>query len=264
VSSVSLLDTAIWTGCITGEVVAFALLLRRRIFRNLPVFCLFLVWTIASDISMLVLSRNFATQDPHRYMRIYMAEISLDFCMQFAVLVELAWSVLRPIRAVLPRRTILIISAILVLLGGAVWPIAGKLALPGESHQWHNLMQLQQTFSILRVLFVLVLAGFSQLLAIGWRDRELQIATGLGFYSLMSLGAAIVHTHHLSPAVYHNADQIVAVSYLSSLVYWLFSFAQQEAPRQQFTPVMQNFLLAVSGAARADRLALEQMRKSSK
>ena len=43
--------------------------------------------------------------------------------------------------------------------------------------------QLQHTVSILRILFFLVLAGGSQLLSIGWRDRELQVATGLGFYS---------------------------------------------------------------------------------
>jgi hypothetical protein len=258
------LDTAILFACLAGEATAVVLLLYRRIFRNLPVFCLFLVWTILSDLTMMILRGNFAAQDAHLYMRIVMVEISLDFCMQFAVLVELSWSVLRPIRDALPRRTILVISTMLLLVGAAVWPIAGKLALPGTNHQWHNLMQLQQAFSILRILFVLVLAGCSQLLAIGWRDRELQIATGLGFYSLMSLGAAIVHTHHLSAAMYHNADQIVAASYFCTLIYWVFSFAQQEAPRHEFTPRMESFLLAVSGAARSNRMALEQLRKSSK
>ena len=259
-----LIDNSIFVGCLVGEVITVALLFRRRIFQSLPVFFLFLLWTIGSDVTMMILRRVFATQDLHLYMRIYMVEISLDFCMQFAVLVELAWSTLRPIRAALPRRTIPVIGVIFLLVGAAVWPIAGKLALQGETHQWHNLLQLQQAFSILRVLFVLVLAGFSQLLAIGWRDRELQIATGLGFYSLMSLGAAIVHTHHLSTSVFHSADQIVAVSYFCSLVYWVFSFAQQEAPRQEFTPRMESFLLAVSGAARSNRMTLEQLRKPSK
>ena len=258
------LDKAVWYACIAGEAIAVALLLYRRIFRNLPVFCLFLVWTILSDLTMMVVSSNLAAQDRLLYMRIYMVEISLDFCMQFAVLVELAWSVLRPIRAALPRGAILVIAALFLLAGAAVWPIAGKLALPGETHQWHNLMQLEQAFSILRVLFVLLLAGFSQLLAIGWRDRELQIATGLGFYSLMSLGAAILHTHHLSVEMYHRASQITSASYFCSLVFWVVSFVQKEAPRHEFAPRMESFLLAVSGAARANRMTLEQLRKSSK
>ncbi|KAA6457999.1 hypothetical protein DYQ86_21810 [Acidobacteria bacterium AB60] len=260
----SYLDTGLWFAGILGEAIAIAFLLYRRIFRNLPVFSLFLVWTIVSDAAMMILSRQFAARDPHFYTRIYMVEISLDFCMQFAVLVELAWSVLRPIRAALPRRTILVISALLLLVGSVLWPIAGKLTLPGPTHQWHNLMQLQQASSMLRVLFVLVLAGFSQLLAIGWRDRELQVATGLGFYSLISLGAAILHTHHLGVDTYHRVDQIVAGSYFCSLLYWLFSFAQKEAPRQEFTPKMESFLLAVSGAARSNRIALEELRKSTK
>jgi hypothetical protein len=261
---VSAYDIVLWWAAIIGEVLAVALLFYRRIIRNLPVFSAFLLWTIASDAAMMVLSRDFAAKDPHLYTRIYMVEISLDFCMQFAVLVELAWSVLRPIRAALPRRTIMVIAALFVLLGAAVWPIAGKLTLAGPTHQWHNLMQLEQAFSILRVLFVFVLAGFSQLLAIGWRDRELQVATGLGFYSLMSLGVAILHTHHASPDLYHNVERLVPASYFCSLIYWLVSFAQQEAPRHEFTPRMESFLLAVSGAARANRMTLEQLRKSSK
>jgi hypothetical protein len=144
-----------------------------------------------------------------------------------------------------------------------VWPIAGSLALPGFGAQSRLLVQFQQSFSILRILFFLALAGFSQLLAIGWRNRELQIATGLGFYSLMSLGAAVLYTHHASQAFYHGIDQAVTVSYLCSLLYWVVSFVQKEAPRQAFSPRMQSFLLAVAGTARANRLAVEEVRKTT-
>lgn len=260
----SYLDTFVLYAGIAAEAVALALLVHRRIFRILPVFCVFLAWNIVSEVAMSFLSRDFAARDPHLYTRIYMVEMCLDFCMQFAVLVELSWSVLRPIRQMLPRRTIVVISAILLAAGALIWPVAGKLILQGPNHQWHNLLQLEQASSILRVLFVLVLAGFSQLLAIGWRDRELQVATGLGFFSLVSLGAAILHTHHLSVDQFHRVAQIVAVSYFCSLLYWIFSFVQQEAPRQEFTPRMESFLLAVSGAARAQRMTLEQLRKTSK
>jgi hypothetical protein len=46
--------------------------------------------------------------------------------------------------------------------------------------------------------------------------------------------------------------------YLVSMLYLVFSFAQKEAPRHQFTPQMESFLLKVSGAARANRMALEK------
>jgi hypothetical protein len=257
------LDIWIELAGLGAEAVVVALLFYRRIYRIVPIFCLYILSTIATDLAMMAVSHYYSVQDS-RYTQIYMVELSLDFLFQFCVLVELAWAVLRPIRDALPRRSIVIIAAFLLLVGAAMWPIAGRVTLPFPDPHYHTLMRLQQAFAMLRVLFVFVLAGFSQLLAIGWRDRELQIATGLGFYSLMNLGGSILHTHHASSALYHNVDVIVGFSYFCSLLYWVLSFAQQEAPRHEFTPRMQGFLLAVSGAARADRLALEEMRKSNK
>ena len=123
----------------------------------------------------------------------------------------------------------------------------------------HLLLRLQQTFSILRVVFFLVIAGSSQVLALGWRNRELQVATGLGFYSLVSLGATMLHAHQSAASRYHLVDQFVAASYFCSLLYWTVSFAQKEAPRQEFSPRMQSFLLAVAGTARLTRVALSDV-----
>ena len=256
-------DIALSFAGLGAEALAVALLFHRRIYRIVPVFSLYLLWSIASDLAMMAVSRNYNPLDPN-YRQIYMVEVSLDFLFQFCVLVELTWAVLRPIRAGLPRRTLPVISILLLLVGATIWPIAGWVTLPYSDSQYHTLMRLQQEFSILRVLAVFVLVGFSQLLAIGWRDRELQIATGLGFYSLCTLGASILHTYHASVAMYHIVDQIVAFSYFCSLLYWVFSFAQQEAARQNFTPRMEGFLLAVSGAAQADREKLDEIRRKSK
>jgi hypothetical protein len=121
------------------------------------------------------------------------------------------------------------------------------------------LVHLQQTTSILRILLFLGMAGCSQLLSIGWRDRELQVATGLGVYSLVSVGVTMIQTHQSTGAhgsQYAHLNQFVVGSFLCSLLYWVFSFAQKEAERREFTPQMQNLLLAVAGVARAERTAL--------
>jgi hypothetical protein len=130
-------------------------------------------------------------------------------------------------------------------------------------------MQLQQTVTILRVGFFLVLAGCSQWLSIGWRDRELQVVTGLGFYSIVGLCVAMLNMHQTTGVQYLHLNQIVIGSYILSLVYWLYNFAQQEVARREFTPQMQNFLLAVAGAAHSSRVTLtesrsEKARKSGK
>ncbi len=119
-------------------------------------------------------------------------------------------------------------------------------------------MHLMQTVSILRILLFVILAGCSQLLSLSWRDRELQVATGLGIYSLVGLGVAMLHTHNASPEQNKYYNLFVAASYVITMIYWAVSLLQREAERQEFTPQMQNLLLAMAGVARADREALVQ------
>lgn len=252
------LDMALWLAGIGTEIAVISVLVFRRMFRRFPVFCVYLVWAIFNDSAMMLISRHF----PARYFQSFLIEMPLDAVLQFCVLVELAWSVLRPMRDSLSRKVIPSLAAVILFAGAIIWPIAGIFALPGPTPQWHLLFHLQQTFSLLRVVVFLLLAGLSQLLAIGWRDRELQIATGLGIYSIVSLCAAAMHSYPASPAFYHGVDEMVMASYLVSLLYWVFSFVQKEAPRQEFSPKMQSILLSVAGAARSSRIALQDGTKS--
>jgi hypothetical protein len=180
--------------------------------------------------------------------------MALDSTFQFAVLVELGWAVLRPIRASLPRRSILILALIFVVAAAVIWPISARV-IPVSANlpkAWVLFFHMQQTVAVLRVVIFIALAGFSQLLSIGWRDRELQIASGLGFYSMSGLAISMIHSHQTISGGrnYHILDQIGIGVYLCSLAYWAFSFLQQEEKRQEFTPEMRSFLLAMTGAGR--------------
>jgi hypothetical protein len=246
------LDNALWLAGVLTETAVVGLLLYRRVWRTLPVFCVYCAWSLFSDIGIYAVMRFF----PASYFTAYLAAMVVDSALEFSVLVELAWSVVRPFKGSLPRGAFLIVGASLVAVGAAIWPfatIAGFGNLPAE---WHLLMRLQQTASILRILVFLVLAGCSQLLSIGWRNRELQVATGLGFYSLVSLAVALLHTHQAMGSEYSHLNQVVVAGYLCSLFYWIGCFSQKEAERREFSPQMQNFLLAVAGTARAQRIAL--------
>ena len=165
---------------------------------------------------------------------------------------------LRPIRLSLSRRALVLIVLLLVAAGAAIWPFAGVHGLADYPAAWRNLVHVQQTTSILRILFFLALAGCSQLLSIGWRDRELQIATGLGFYSLVSLAVDMLRKHQAMGPLYGVLNQVVTASYLCSMAYWVFSFSQREAERREFTPQMQSFLMAVAGTAKSTRAAITE------
>ncbi len=108
----------------------------------------------------------------------------------------------------------------------------------------------------MKIIFFLVLAGCSQLLSINWRDRELQIATGLGLYSLVSLIAAILQARQPAGPFYSLLSQVVVATMVFDYFYWLYCFAHEVAPRREFTPQMQEFLLTVTDAARSMRASL--------
>jgi len=240
-------DSILTIALVAGEVVVLAPIVRRKIWRILPVFSAYLVWALVSDLAGLY----FQSLGPaFNYLRFYMIEMTIDSILMFTVLVELGWSVLRPIRSSLPRGSFFALAALIAVAGLLIWPLAGKTTPPNMGAEGATIFHLQQTFAILRVACFLVMAGFSQLLSIGWRDRELQVATGLGIYSIASLLVNMLHAHQLSGTNYHRLDQAVSLSYLGTLAYWVVSFAAKEYQRQEFSPQMRDFLLLMGGGAR--------------
>lgn len=255
-----MLDMALWWASLVFEAILIVLTYRRRVSQLLPVFFAYLIWTFLSDVLGVFVKTRF----PDSFLRFFMFEMPLDLLWQIAVIVELAWSVLRPYRSSLPRYTVAVLTGVILLTAVVIWPLAGISPLGDLPAQWHLLMRIQQTSSILRIVFFLALAGCSQLLAIGWRNRELQVATGLGIYSFASLIGAVLHAQLGGAHRYHEVDQFVTVGYFCSLLYWSVSFLQQEAPRTEFSPKMESLLLAMAGTAQAQRSALREIRKQDK
>ncbi len=254
------IDNAIQLASFLSGFVIIGLLFYRGIWRTLPVFTVYCVLDLVDNLCLIAIEHfghNFL------FRSLFVAQI-LDFVLVFCVLVELAWSVLRPLRASLPRSAFLLVGILILVAGAIIWPFAGLQNLSGATSKAGLIyIQLVQTGSILRILFFLVLAGGSQLLSIGWRDRELQVATGLGVYSIIALTVAVIQIHLTSAAQYYHLSIAVGAGYLGCLLYWTYSFAQQEAARREFTPQMQRFLLALAGTARVTRAGLEDTRGST-
>jgi hypothetical protein len=253
-------DNALLFAGIVTEAAIIGLLLYRRVWRTLPFFCSYVVWGVVSDAADYIAQRQFAGVASRGYLITYVITQAVSYALQFCVLVELAWSILSPLRPSLSKRTPFLIGLLILAIGAAIWPFTGIHGLETQAPGYRILVHMEQTTSVLRILIFVVLAGCSQLLSIGWRDRELQVATGLGFYSFVNVAVDILRQHQDLGPKYYNLDRIVVVSYLCSLLYWAFSFAQKEATRREFTPQMQHFLLAVAGSARATRMNLPDSR----
>jgi hypothetical protein len=245
------LGDILWFLGILAEILVVVLLMRRGVWRILKIFTLYCAWDLANNCLVLPLARH----SESAYRQVYLALVIIDTVFVFAVLTELSWSVLRPIHKFLPRHSYMFIALLVVLAGVLVWPLT---AVAGLGKTSALIFHVQQLSSLLRILFFLGLAACSNFLSLGWHDRELQVATGLGFYSLASFAAMLIHTHQAGFGQYTLMNEFVVASYLISLIYWVYSFAQKEAERREFTPQMQDLLLAMAGVAREQRLALAQ------
>lgn len=239
---------------IVVEAAVISVLVWRRTYKSLPIFFSYIAWSLAGDSTMLVLRALFCSHSlaPFEF------ETYVDSLFQYLVLIELAWAVLRPIQRSMPKGLLLGISLIIAASAVLAWPLSAIKDTPGIP--WHLLVvfHAQRTFAILRILFFLVLACSSQFLRIGWRDRELQVATGLGFYSLVSLAGTVVHSHQSYGMPYYYVEVAIGCSYLLSLVYWVYCFAQQEATRRAMTPEMQSLLLGMADVLRQHRARLSE------
>lgn len=238
---------------IVAEAVVVALLLLRGVARRLPLFLVYCISSLMIDSASLAL--NLYSSQGYG-INFYLAESALDFTLQFCVLVEVAWSVLQPVRRFLSTRALLLIAALILAAGATIWPFAGLSRITAPSPTWHVMMQLQQTVSIVRVLFFLALTASSQVLSLGWKDRELQVATGFGFYSLVSIVVAVIDTHQSTADQFRNLYVFVVAGFLISLFYWILCFLQKEPARRQFTPQMQRSLLALAESAHVARKIL--------
>lgn len=242
---------------ILAEAVILSLLIFRRIYKTLPLFSSYIGWSLVSDLGSFVLVREF----PASALRIFLTCTIIDSIFMFCVLIEVSMSVLKPVRSFLPKWVIIVVASLIAGLGGLIWTFVRFPGFDKLQGDFQTIGHIQFTVSALRLLFFLILAGLSQLLSIGWRDRELQIATGFGFYALASLSVALLHWNlgAGNPSLdrqYHLLDEMMGACYIASLVYWVFSFMQEVPERREFTPQMQRFLLAVAGNARNARVAL--------
>jgi hypothetical protein len=121
-------DYAIWVSCFLAEAVLIVLLARSRAFRTFPAFFAIHLLEFPQRRHLFPPSVPIAVP-PQPISSSMKSRWSSTAAMLFAVLVELAWSVLRPIRASLPKNAWIGIALFIALVGLLLWPVAG-LTLP--------------------------------------------------------------------------------------------------------------------------------------
>ena len=255
------LDNLIWAVSTLAQAALCVMLLFRRVWKGFPFFCLTSAVFLLFDFLAYLILHN---SSESIYFNFYLLSEILYVALDFLVLLELGASILRPYSAILPVRVNWLIGGAILCLGGLIWPFA---VIPGFGNlppNWHALIHIQQTEDILRILIFLLVIVSSRILAISSRSRELQIAAGLGFYSLISLALALFRTHVTTNHSFRLLNQLESTGYLITLLYWTISFARKEEGPKAVSPQMENLLRRVAGHAQAEReSAVEALRRKN-
>lgn len=248
------LEYCLWIGVVVGQMALLVTLLVHRQYRAFPVFVAFIGFvTLTEPLFYFFLNHT----SPATYFKFYFAMKIPEALLEFAVLIEIAANVVRPVKRSLPAGILWLLTA-LILVGAGVGLTLAALSHPHSGNVLAKaFLQAGFAIALLRLTIFAAIVAFSQMLGIGWKNYVLQLASGLAFYSAVSLAVTLILNRVGATSDYRALNEIVTASYVSTLAYWIWSFSRQEVTRREFSPQMERFLVSISGSAKAARLAMK-------
>jgi hypothetical protein len=148
-----------------------------------------------------------------------------------------------------------------VFIGAVALALIGGVFLAWHLDNTGNKVQdvkvpLDLTVGLLRMMIFVATAGFAQLLGIGWKNKVLQLATALSFYSAVDLIVSLVERYSGGS---NELDGVRMVAFTLELGFLVWAFTTKEVRRREFSPQMEQFLVTLAGRAKLARTALVRM-----
>lgn len=259
------LDNLLGMLAAASEILLLGILIGRRLYKTFPVFSAYIGWELISDLLFfLVLSMKHGNVNTdHSFVQMYYSLIAIAQLLQLGVLLEIAFNVLSPAGGSLQRKILYFFIGTMVLVGACAFFIA-VYANAATLQDPRTYIVMDTTAAILRLIMFLLIAGFSQVLGLSWRNHVLQLASGLAFYSVILLVAQLaesrLHAGALYSSDYQFWSQVETVGYLCTMSFWCYAFVKKEAPRKEFSPQMTKFLVSFSGSIKRQRAVLARTR----
>jgi hypothetical protein len=246
----SILDTVLWGAGFFAEMLLAGILIAKKTYRTFP---LFTVWVLLNILSDLISYFFIRTANGQTFAIVDFTQFLLLFVIELSVLGEIAVNVIRPARGGLTNQLLLVLLLAVLAVGVGGFLFAAHANTATFAHP-RAVFVVNSSVAILQLLTFLLIAGFAQLLGLGWKNRTLQIASGLAFYAAVSLIATSLQNNlHGGPDYYtdyHSLSQFIVAGSICSLYYWCFAFVRKEAPRKEFSPQMAQFLVSITGSTK--------------
>ncbi len=237
---------------LVAEISLLVVLFVRRHYLTFPVFTLYIIVNTASDIGVGLLMSN---SPAHTVRAMAVSLMPLMYLLELGVLFEIAWNVLQPVHVSLPHGVLKVFIATMAIAvaGGAVlaWHFD---SLNGRVNDLKDPLDL--TVGLLRMLIFALTASFAQMLGIGWKNKVLQLATALSFYSAVDL---VISLAERISGHYNSLEPIHGVAYALELGFLVYAFTTKDVERREFSPQMEQFLVTLAGRAKLARTVLVRM-----
>ncbi|WP_446743980.1 hypothetical protein [Silvibacterium acidisoli] len=239
------IDTVLWIAGFLGEALCLLVFTFRRTFRTFPVFYIWMATNVAMEPTFYWLAHHVSSLT---YYRVYFATDLPQSLLEIGIIIEIAAAVLQPVKRSLPKKLPVFLVAALLLVGVGAFFFATHLNSSTLAHP-RGFQVFDTTMAVLRLATFVLIAAFSQVLGVGWKNHILQLASGLGFYAAVSLIVSIAQSHLRGgpdyASQYFGLDHLRIASYLCALYYWCFCFVRKEAARKEFSPKMEEFLVSM-------------------
>jgi hypothetical protein len=208
----------LWIAPHAFQCVILFLMIRRRFYRQFPMFFLYGVSEIFQFVVLFSFSRSHLLFD-HKYFGLYSASLALSAAIRFAVIQELFGHFFQRYPLLTRPGKLFLRAAILVLL---LVSIGLAVLAPGTNADFllHATYVFDRTASILQAGLLVCLFLFSRYFVLSWRSQAFGIALGFGIFASVDLASSAFRVYGvISQMVY---DFINMGTYHCCVLIWIY------------------------------------------
>lgn len=249
---------ALWIAPVAVFVCLAAMMLRRKLHKELPLFFAFVAIQVA-DFAIGFTAHQISQRD---YFYAYWTMAALGTAISFGVLYEVFTGVFRPYAGLREFGGVLFRWAALVLALAAILLAADSRPMPGSTRVFATILNLMRSLELMQCGLVLLMLLCSSYLGITLRHRIFGIALGFGIIAAVDLiVVAVLSNFGLQAKTFVQISKMVAYN-LSALLWMGYVYAgevERRPEKQLIYAERWNFALAAAMNPGNDAASLPQI-----
>ncbi len=227
----------LWIAPRALQVIIVVVMIRRRWFREFPIFFTYTGFQIIEQGTLFVLDHWPAVSD-YQYWYVYWVFSIISIALRFGILWEISSSIFRNYPGLQRLNRALFRSAIVVLLLLAA-TVAGLAPEEGPGPIFSGIHILDLSVDVMQSGLWLLLVGFCSYFRLSWRSFTYGVAFGLGIFSTVDLAteATRVWTGFVAGYAF---DFIGMATYHLCVIIWLVYLLAPDASRRTLKELPKN------------------------